>query len=654
MLAHEIGSIHPQAIPKIVEAMDQCHCTSLENHLEKYILEPLRSLNRQQPLVIIIDAMDEWRDHPTFIKALAHLNSQSHVVKFFITDRLNPCASHLPGIEKISIRTYALGPISKEVIKTYFHKHLETVPWEDGRMATPSDVDKLTELSGGLPVWAATVIGLLSHRLSESPPHEILEEIVGSRRQVGGSDGLGELYCNALLRLFRSPEDQRQLRRYLGASIGLQEALSPFDFSMLAEIRTHLINRIQFDLSALQTRSPPLGSEGMVHPATTLFHMSFLEYVQATTTESSFSISTLDSHSTLGLSCLKQLTGLPSSSHHVSDLYNHQHYAMKYWPFHVFKGTPRSHERWSQTEHCSTLRKITAETQRQWAALFLESLVPGKMDTTMMDNIGSEDGMVSILSKLANSLDKIGQDCWEFQVACLEVAIRIDDGDAEVWSQLGKCYKVRGSRTGILQMHEEAVVAFQHALHIQTNRHPDHAKSLNNIAAALMSCYKQNGDRDILSKAISCHQEALALRPAPHPDRSTSLNNLAIALQSLYRCNGSIGTLTEVISLHREALGLRPQPHPARPISLNNLAFALRCQFDQNGSVDVLNEAISLWRELLALHPPGHRYQQVVVHCLAELLEKRYEVTGDNQDKGEIEHLKTQLALLHQQEKAKK
>ncbi|KAJ2924107.1 hypothetical protein H1R20_g12988, partial [Candolleomyces eurysporus] len=227
MIAHEIGSIHPQAIPKIVEAMDRCHATSLENHLQKYILEPLQSLNHPQPLIIIIDAMDEWQDHPTFIKALAHLNSQSHVVKFIITDRLNPCASHLPGIGKISIYTYALGPISREVIKAYFHEHLETVPWVDGRTATPADVEKLTELSGGLPVWASTVIAVLSHRFGESPPHEILEEIVGSRRYVGSDDGLGELYHNALSRLFHSPEDQRQLRRYLGASIALQEPLPP-------------------------------------------------------------------------------------------------------------------------------------------------------------------------------------------------------------------------------------------------------------------------------------------------------------------------------------------------------------------------------------------------------------------------------------------
>ncbi|RXW22803.1 hypothetical protein EST38_g3057 [Candolleomyces aberdarensis] len=277
MIAYEIGSIHPQAIPKIVEAMDQCHATSFENHLQKYIVEPLQSLNHPRPFIIIIDAMDEWRDHPAFIKALAHLNSQSCVVKFIITDRLNPCASHLPGIERISVYTYALGPISKEVIKAYFQKHLETVPWVDGRRATPVDVEKLTELSGGLPVWASTVVAVLSHRFGESPPHEILEEIVGSRRHVGSNDGLGELYGNALSRLFHSPEDQRQLRRYLGASLALQEPLPPSSFSTLSGIRSHLTDCVRFALSALQTRSPPPGSEDMIYPATALFHLSFID-----------------------------------------------------------------------------------------------------------------------------------------------------------------------------------------------------------------------------------------------------------------------------------------------------------------------------------------------------------------------------------------
>ncbi|RXW22230.1 hypothetical protein EST38_g3640 [Candolleomyces aberdarensis] len=261
MIAHEIGSIHARAIPKIVEAMDQCHGTSLENHLQKYILEPLRSLNHSHPLIIIIDAMDEWRDAAIFIGAIALLNSESSVVKFILTGRLNPCTSRMPGIDSVSIYTYSLGPISKEVIKSYFERYLATIRWVDGRKASPADVEKLTELSGGLPVWASTVIALLSHPLHESPPHKILAEIVGNRHLIGGADGLGELYRNALGRLFPSLGDQKLFRRYIGAIIALQESLSLLDFSILAGIPPHLIDRIQLSLTALQTRSPPPGKE---------------------------------------------------------------------------------------------------------------------------------------------------------------------------------------------------------------------------------------------------------------------------------------------------------------------------------------------------------------------------------------------------------
>ncbi|KAJ2922199.1 hypothetical protein H1R20_g14886, partial [Candolleomyces eurysporus] len=333
MIAREIGSIHPRAIPKIIEAMDQCHSTSLDNHLQKYILEPLRSLSHPQPLIIIVDAMDEWQDHSTFIEALALLNLESHIVKFIITDRLNPRASHLPGVRKVSIYTYALGPISDEVIKSYFEKHLETVPWVDGRKASPADIEKLTELSGGLPVWASTVVALLSYRFNESPPHEILAEIVGSRRQVGGSDELGELYGKALRRLFPSsnaqgPQPRKYFRRYIGTTLVLQESLSLTDFSTLAGIPPHLTSIVQFTLSALQTRSPPPGSEKMIHPATSLFHLSFLEYVQGTTAENSFAISTFDSHSALGMTCLEQICNLlPSSLHRDFPLRAVQRYA---------------------------------------------------------------------------------------------------------------------------------------------------------------------------------------------------------------------------------------------------------------------------------------------------------------------------------------
>jgi hypothetical protein len=656
-----------------MEAMQQCHGTSLEKHLQMYVLDPLQSLKHPQPLVVVIDALDEWRDHAAFIQALQYLNSSTSVLKFIATIRLNPVASCLPGIDKVSVRTYQLPPLSSEVIKAYFKKHLKSVPWTDGRMASAKDVDKLAELSGGLPVWAAVVISLLSHRFSELPPHELLAEIVGSRRQVGGSDGLRELYQNALKRLFTTPDIQKHFRRYLGATMVLQEPLSLSDFSILAGIPTHLAKNIRSALFALQTHPPPPGSEELIHPAARLFHLSFLEYALATTTEDSFAISIFESHSVVALTCLKQLSNLLHSRQpQTFPLRALQLYAVKYWPLHIANGTPRSYDQWSQTEHCLALQMIP-EAHKQWGVLFLESLMPENIDPTLED-VGEEDGMASTLKNLAHCLGKSGGDRWGFQVACLEVAIRIGGDAAEGWTELGTCYSSRGDRTGNLRMHEEAVMAFRHALDLRPEPHPHRGESLNKVAIALLSCYRQNGIADELNEAISCsrmaltlcpadhpardrylntlanslndfynhsgdleilnevislHHEALALRPPPHPDRSDSLNNLANALSSMCKRNGDTGALDRAMSLHREALALRPAPHPGRSMSLNNLAATLQALHERDGDINNLNEAISLHHEALALRPSPHPDRFMSLHNLANALQTLHQCNGD-------------------------
>jgi tetratricopeptide (TPR) repeat protein len=672
MLAHEIGSIHPQTRPKILDAMQQCHGTSLETHLQKYILEPIRLLNHPYPLVVIVDALDEWRDHPTFLSALGYLNSNTSVIKVIGTSRLNPVASCLPGIDKVSVRPYHLSPVSMGVIKKYFEKHLESVPWVDGRKAHPRDIDQLAELSGGLPVWAATVIALLSYQFSESPPHDVLADIVGSRRQVGGSDGLGVLYENALKRLFTTPETQQQFRRYFGAIIALQAPLSLSDFSTLTGISPHLINKIQAALPAFHTRSPPPGSEKTVHPATAIFHLSLIEHVQATGAETAFAISVFESHSALGLSCLQQLSSLPSPSpHHSSPLRAIQDYAVRYSPYHVANGTPRSNDGWSQTKHCGILRAMSSGTQQQWAALFLNALMPGENGL----ELETEDGILSILMKLADRMGQSGGDQWGFQVACLEVAVRIDDGNAEAWSRLGWRYRGGGERMGSIQMLEEALAAFRRALQLQPEPHLGHANSLKNVALALWSCYQLNGSQDTLDEMISCsqkaltlcpvlqpdrnrylttlanalgelyrhnrdlqtlkevislHRQGLELCPAPHPERSTGLNNLAKDLQFLHgHDDGDIDALKEAISLHREALPLRPVPHPYRSSSLDNLASALDCLYRSNGDERALNEAISLYHEALALRPAPHPGRSFTLNNLADSLQARYKYNGD-------------------------
>ncbi|KAJ2918700.1 hypothetical protein MD484_g1687, partial [Candolleomyces efflorescens] len=625
MLAHEIGKINPRAIPKILEAIQRCHATSLDNHVQKYILEPLQSLTHPHPLVIIVDALDEWRDHPKFIQALGHLNSNASVVKVIGTMRLNPVASHLPGIAAVSVRTYHLAPVSVGVIKAYLEEHLQSVPWVDGRRAQPPDIEKLAELSGGLPIWAATVISLLSHSLSISPPHEILADIVGSRRPVGGSDRLGDLYDTALEQMFKTLDTPALFRQFFGAIVILQAPLSISHFSELTGIPRHLIENIQ---------------------PTSLFHLSLIEHLLAGKSGNPFAISASKSHSALALSCMRQLRSLfhmpPSSNLQLRAI---QAYSVKYWTYHASNGTPRSQSEWSQTEHRKILQMLSVDTQHQWARLFHKTTIPGDDELAL----GPHDNMVSILKKLAYRLGRSGGDQWTLQVACLEVAVRIDHGDKDAWTSLGGCYRQQGERMGGLQMYEEALAAYRQALILRPESDPNHADSLINLSVVLRLCYQLNGSRDTLDEAILTARKAVAICPAsdPLPSRARSLITLANVLVDRYTLDGDLQTLHQVISLLREAVDLLPAPHSERATALNNLANCLDSLHQRNTKdIGPLNEAISLYRNALPLHPASHPLRHMLLLNLANSLRALSECNADEKAMDEAISLEYEALVL--------
>ncbi|KAJ2914752.1 hypothetical protein MD484_g5674, partial [Candolleomyces efflorescens] len=625
MLAHEIGSIHPQTRPKILDAMQQCHGSSLDTHLQKYILEPLQSLNYPHPLVIIVDALDEWKDHAIFLSSLGYLNCHTSVVKVIGTGRLNPIASYLPGISKVSVRPYLLSPVSIKVIKEYFENHLDSVPWVDGRRAHPPDIDKLAELSGGLPVWAATVIALLSYPFSELPPHQTLAEIVGSRLQVGGSDALGHLYQKGLERLFDVADIQREFRLFFGAIIALQAPLSITNFSALTDIPVHLVKKIRAALAAFQTRPPPPGSGNIIHPATALFHLSLIEHLQAAGLESPFAISTSHIHDVLGSRCLKQLTGLspPDQESHLSAI---QDYAVRYSLYHVSNGTSHSNDGPAK-EPYSLLQTMPASTQQQWAKWFHKAVIPGDDEL----EFGMDDGLGEILKKLAYRLGALGGDQWGLQVACLEVAVRIDDGDAEAWSRLGRCYSNRGDRMSSIQMRDAALAASRRALELRPEWHPDHSGSLDDVANALWSCFQLNGNQVTLREAISCSRKGLTLCPVPHADRNLHLSTLANTLDNLYQQTGDLETLKEAISLCRERLDLCPASHPNHSTALNNLATALQSlhAHEGKGDTDALKEATKLHRKAVLLFSAPHPNRSSSLSNLASVLADFYDFSAD-------------------------
>ncbi|KAJ2920756.1 hypothetical protein H1R20_g16339, partial [Candolleomyces eurysporus] len=601
-LSAEIGRTHPRAIPKIVEAINDCNGLSLQDHVERFILNPLRSLRYPHSLIIIVDALDEWKAHPIFIKVLALLNSETSVVQFIVTSRLNPCNPRLREFDEIVMETYPLQTVTKDVVKTFLRHHFEYIEWDFGRKPDDHDIEKLAELSDGFLVWAATVCSLLSHQFSEYTPHAILRGILAMEQKVGGSEQLVQLYRNAITRLFPSPVDQKHLQRFLGAIIVLQEALSVYDFSSLAGMPPNLVTKIQSALSALQLRAPPNNeSKTMVYPATLLFHQSFLEYVQDTssTPDKGITISTFDSHSVLGLACLKSLHDfLPMTQELISSFRLHgiRQYAVKFWPAHVAAGTLRSQEQWSQTPHCLTLQQTSIESLKQWATLFLRAVKP---EAPSEDFHCDGESTAEVLRALAARIEKGDRGGTpHLEGKCLEVAVRAEGSRDELWEDLGDHYSKMSAKTGGLREYDEAVAAYDHTLTLRPAPHPRRSQALSDLAQALLFRFEQKGDIADLNNGVELHSEALTLRPEPHPGRPDSLEKYANALRLRFDQKGDIPDLVEAISCNRAALALRDVSDEDRSYTLNNLATVLHRCFWYTDDINMLNEAISVHRDL--------------------------------------------------------
>ncbi|RXW21490.1 hypothetical protein EST38_g4346 [Candolleomyces aberdarensis] len=644
MLASELGKNHPRAIPKIVEAIEQCSGHSLKEYLQMFIVEPIRSLGCPHPLLIVVDALDEWDNYPVFIKELTHFTSQSSLVKFIITSRFNPRVDLPHELDNLSAKTRTLLPVPNDVVKDYLNQRLKGVEWPYGRAPTTKEVDQLAKQANGLLVWVSTVCSLLAGKFSEATPHEVLRDILALERKVGESEQLAELYRSAILRLFPTTDDQQSLRKHLGATIVLQESLPLEEFSSLIEMPHDIVKKVQTTLAALQIGSVEV--ETVMYPAAALFHLSFIEYVQ----NSDFATSTFDSHSTLGLTCLQAfLTSLPVLPQRLQSpeplTAEFHSYTAKFWPFHVSNGTARSEEEWSRTPHSIALRETPIETLQQWAQLFLIVILPGWEESSMQFPTHNEASV--LLSDLARTLGRNGR-MVNWQVCCLEIAVRLAANDERLWSDLGECYDVMAKRTGNLGYFYEAVVVHRHALQLLPVIHPQRSSFLNNLACAVLSRFRRNGSHEDLDEAIPLYREALQLRPVTSPGRSQVLNNLAVALTSRFEQKGADDDLNEAISLHREGIELEQAFHGSNnSMSLNNLGSDLQRRFDRNGSPEDLEEAISLHREALRLAPASDPDLSMFLDNLATALLSLFELKGLAEDLDEAICFHREALQLH-------
>jgi len=160
----------------------------------------------------------------------------------------------------------------------------------------------------------------------------------------------------------------------------------------------------------------------------------------------------------------------------------------------------------------------------------------------------------------------------------------------------------RFEQEGEIRDLEEAISLYRQVLEHRPPQNPLRPNSLNNLSKVLLRRWSDYGynPRDV-DEAILLPKQALEIQSPTHdhPSLSESLNNLALALWTRFRQGGQPLDLDKAISMHRQALELRVSPHPSLSESLNNLALALWTRFRQRGQPLDLDEAISMQRQAL-------------------------------------------------------
>ncbi|KAF8968449.1 hypothetical protein BDZ97DRAFT_2072848 [Flammula alnicola] len=658
MISKQLGEMHPQAIASISEAARKLNGphNPLRDYLTAYIINPVHELKYPYQLVIVIDGLEEWTNHESFLAELAHIPSSSPV-KFVLTSR--PSHSIERVLAKIPVQQYPLPPVSQEIVERYFTHHFERIDWR-GRKPDQQTINRLATHAHGLLIWAATVRSLLSHESDDRYPHVILDQILLSEEKVGARSGerLERLYRDAIATLFPEPDMREKLRDFLGAMMVLQEALPIRDFARLLGMSDRPAEEIQRRLAALQTRGD--FKSDVIPPALQQFHVSFLEFIESTSTEyngRAIAISSSNAHSTLANRCLEivffELLQSPrGQTCAYSELRGVEPYAVKFWPLHLSNGSSRLPLASSAT---AALIDISEEDMRRWGTLFLPCVAAGFQDGyDSLDNIPKS----ALLYKLAMIIGQEDVTTLSYQLYCLEIAVRLQPIDVGTWRALGEAYHRLYEHGRYNKNLDEEIGVFHHALELVSRKSAGQG-SLGDVSVdgardgggrtntseidaqgsiltwggiALQTRFGQQGAANDLDEAISLHREALVLRPAPHPDRSQSLNNVGTILRTRFEQRGASNDLDEAISLHREALVLRPAPHPNCSGSLSSLANALGRRFVQRGAPNDLDEAISLHQEALVLWPAPHPDRSLFLNNLANALHTRFQLRGTSND----------------------
>ena len=321
-LAQQYPEFRSSLIPLLQSNPDVVH-ESLQDQIQKFLVEPLRSANIST--VIVIDALDECEDEDpesAILLVVGQAVSDIPGIKFFITSRPEVHITTgfrgplLEGLTDVFI-LHNIEPCTVDSdIRRFFNHRLSGLARRRGGIGgwpTDEQLDELCRRAAGLFVYAVATVNFLEHKFNRpSDQLDALMESPGSTVHEGKAKlkthtSLDTLYTSILKSAFlgNNTNDDATVRSILSAVVLTSNPLSPSTIATLMGFGSDCVQRLLESIQSLL-----LFSEDPSHPVRP-FHKSFPDFVTDPTrcTDSRFYISS-EYHAELAIRCLEHMGGL--------------------------------------------------------------------------------------------------------------------------------------------------------------------------------------------------------------------------------------------------------------------------------------------------------------------------------------------------------
>ena len=321
-LAQQYPEFRSSLIPLLQSNPDVVH-ESLQDQIQKFIVEPLRSADIST--VIVIDALDECTDEDpesAILLVVGQAVSDIPGVKFFITSRPEAHITTgfrgplLEGLTDIFI-LHDIEPCTvNNDIRRFFNHKLSGLARRRGGIdgwPTGEQLDELCRRAAGLFVYAVATVNFLEHKFNRpSDQLDALMESPGSTAHEGKArlkthTSLDSLYISIFQSAFlgNNTNDDATVRSILSAVVFASNPLSPSAIATLMGFGDDCVLRLLESIQSLL-----LLSEDPSHPVQP-FHKSFPDFITDKTrcTDPRFYISS-EYHAELATRCLEHMGSL--------------------------------------------------------------------------------------------------------------------------------------------------------------------------------------------------------------------------------------------------------------------------------------------------------------------------------------------------------